>query len=138
MLKLTYTEFGLHLERVTTSLETLVAQRVVLALRLGCTLHVESSRAAFLISAHAPGLATLERMVRSFGASQSESKESQHSTLTLALVDDEFVEVGLQGCWIADSADADEGMFVTALEERVEFFVYELWQVTQAEAVCNS
>lgn len=137
MLKLTYTEFGLHLERVTTSLETLVAQRVVLALRLGCTLHVESSRAAFLISAHAPGLATLERMVQSFGASHESLKESQHSTLTLALVDDEFVEVGLQGCWIADSADADEGMFVTALEERVEFFIYELWQVTQAEAVCN-
>jgi len=57
MLKLTYTEFGLHLERVTVSLETLVSQRVVLALRMGQTLHVEPSRAAFLLSIEVPGFA---------------------------------------------------------------------------------
>ncbi|NDJ18392.1 alr0857 family protein [Myxacorys almedinensis] len=135
MLKLTYTEFGLHLERVSTSLEALVAQHVVLALRLGCTLHVESSRAAFLISAQAPGLVNLERLVRLM---QNAPSTDPQSTIALALVDPEFVEISLQGSWIAASADAEEGMFVTALADQVEFFVYKLWQVTQAKTVCNS
>jgi hypothetical protein len=123
MLKLTYTEFGLHLERVTGSLEMLVADRVTLALRVGQTLHVEPSRAAFLLSIDVPGFAELEKMVRL----------ERVSTLSIAPVDDAFVEVSVQGSWIASSVDAHSGMFVTALGDRVEFFVYKLWQATQLQ-----
>jgi hypothetical protein len=123
MLKLTYTEFGLHLERVTISLETLVAGRVTLAMRLGQTLHVEPSRAAFLLSVHAPGFAELEKMVRLERAAM----------VSIVPVDDGFVEVSVQGSWIADTADAHSGMFVTALGDRIEFFVYKLWEATQLQ-----
>ncbi len=47
MLKLTYTDVGLHLERMATPLETLVAQRVVLALRAGQRLYIEPGKASF-------------------------------------------------------------------------------------------
>lgn len=123
MLKLTYTEFGLHLERVTVSLETLVCQRVVLALRMAQTLHVEPSRAAFLLSVKVPGFAELEKLVRS----------ERLTTVSIVPVDDEFVEVSVQGSWIANTAEAHSGMFVTMLGERVEFFIYKLWQATQLQ-----
>ncbi|MBW4525980.1 MAG: hypothetical protein KME18_12405 [Phormidium tanganyikae FI6-MK23] len=124
MLKLTYTEFGLHLERVTVSLETLVAQRVVLALRMGQTLHVEPSRAAFLLSIEVPGFAELEKLVRL----------ERVATVTIVPVDDQFVEVSVQGNWVANTADAHSGMFVTVLSDQTEFFVYKLWQATQLQA----
>lgn len=124
MLKLTYTEFGLHLERVTVSLETLVSRRVVLALRMGQTLHVEPSRAAFLLSIDVPGFDELEKLIRL----------ERIASVSIVPVDDQFVEVSVQGHWIANTADAHSGMFVTAFSDRVEFFIYKLWQATQLQA----
>lgn len=121
MLKLTYTDFGLHLERVTNSVEALVAQRVVLAMRTGQKMHVEPSRASFLLPIATPGLAALERLL----------KAEQNLAIAIDRVDDEFVEVCLQGSWIAATADAHEGMFVVELSEQTEFFVYKLWKATQ-------
>ena len=51
MLKLTYTDAGLYLERLDISLEEFVSNRVLLSLRSGLSIHVESSRAAFLLTA---------------------------------------------------------------------------------------
>ncbi|BAU15563.1 hypothetical protein LEP3755_61220 [Leptolyngbya sp. NIES-3755] len=124
MLKLTYTEFGLHLERVTVSLETLISQRVVLALRTGQTLHVEPSRAAFLLSIEVPGFSELEKLIRL----------ERVVSVSIDPVDDQFVEVSVQGHWVADSAEAHSGMFVTVLGDRTEFFVYKLWEATQLQA----
>jgi len=118
MLKLTYVETGLHMERVATGLEAIVAQRVLLALRFGHKLHIEPGQASFLLPANAPGLAHLELALR--------LEPSQ--TATIAPVDDEFVEVSVRGSWIAESAEAQEGTFVTAFCDRAEFFVYKLWQ----------
>ncbi|MBD2083306.1 alr0857 family protein [Leptolyngbya sp. FACHB-17] len=123
MLKLIYTESGLHLERVTISLEALVSQRIVLALRTGQTLHIEPSRAAFLLSIAAPGFAELERLVR-----------LEQVPVSIVPVDDQFVEVSVEGSWIATTVEAHAGMFVTALSDRTEFFVYKLWQATQLQA----
>jgi len=49
MLKLTYTETGFNLERLAQSPEQLVALRVVLAMRVGQSISVEPSTAAFLL-----------------------------------------------------------------------------------------
>jgi hypothetical protein len=58
-------------------------------------------------------------------------KHDRSQSITVVPVDDAFVEVSLQGSWIAEAADAHEGMFITAFSDRAEFFVYKLWQVTQ-------
>ncbi len=124
MLKFNYTDLGLFLEQVNTCLEALIADRVLLAVRLGATLHVEAGRAAFLLPVVADGIAELDQAIRQTGDAR----------ISLSVVDAEFVEVSLHGTWIADRADAHEGIFVAAVGDRIEFFICKLWQATQAQA----
>lgn len=124
MLKLTYTETGFLLERLTQSLETWASARVVLALRSGTGLTVEPSTAAFLLPADLPHLSELEKLVR------TESGDS----IELSFCDEEYVEVILQGTWIASEPDSEEGIFATVMSDRVEFFLDKLWQEAQTLA----
>lgn len=124
MLKLTYIEDGLHLERMTAPLEVLIAQRVLLAVRAGQKLYVEPSKAAFLLPADAFGLSHLELAL----------KHDRSQSITVTPVDATFVEVSLHGSWLAEDIDAHEGMFLAAFSDRAEFFVYKLWQRTQIRA----
>lgn len=121
MLKLTYTEAGLHMERISAPLEVLIAQRVLLALRFGQRLYVEPGKASFLMPTDTPSLAHLEATLRM----------EHRSTVTISAVDDAFVEISVEGSWIAEGVNAHEGTFITALSDRTEFFVYKLWQITQ-------
>jgi hypothetical protein len=124
MLKLTYTEAGLHMEQVTTPLETLMTQRVTLALRCGHSLYVESGRASFLLRQDTPGLAHLQAALW---------QERSHN-VAIAPVDAQFVEVSLSGSWVAENAAAHAGIFLVALSDyRTEFFVYKLWLESQMQ-----
>jgi hypothetical protein len=60
-------------------------------------------------------------------------RSQAHSQLSIAPVDEEFIEVSVQGSWIASTCEAHEGMFVTVLSDRAEFFVEKLWQATQVQ-----
>jgi hypothetical protein len=122
MLKLNYTDVGLYMERVMTPLELLIAQRVVLAMRLGQTLHVEPGRAAFLMPTDLAELLHLETVLQ----------QEYNANIAVRPVDLEFVEVSLYGSWIAESTEAHEGMFLTMMSDRAEFFVYKLWNESQA------
>ena len=122
MLKLNYTDVGLYIERTMTNPELLIAQRVLLALRLGQTLHVEPGRASFLLPADIPELNVLEMALH----------QEYDSVVTLIAVDAEFMEVGLSGSWIAEDKDAHEGMFLTLMSDRLEQFIYKLWQMSEA------
>ena len=123
MLKLIYTETGLHLERLAVSLETIVTQRTILALRLGQSLYVETSRAAFLLPADLPEIASLEAAL----------SQEQGDAIALCPVDDDYVEVSLRGVWVANDRQAEEGMFLSVVRDRSEFFIYKLWQLTQTK-----
>jgi hypothetical protein len=119
MLKLNYTDVGLFMERTMTNPELLIAQRVLLAMRLGRSLHVEPGRASFLLPVDIPELEGLEMTLqREYG-----------SVVSLIAVDEEFVEVGISGSWIAEDKDAHEGMFLTVMSDRIERFIYKLWQM---------
>jgi hypothetical protein len=121
MLKLTYTESGLELERLMASVETLVSQRTILALRLGQPMFVQPGWASFLIPVDAVSLKAFKQAV----------KGESTKTIDLCQVDDEYYEVSLRGTWIANSNDAHTGMFVAVMGERSESFVEQLWQTTQ-------
>jgi hypothetical protein len=123
MLKLQYTENELFMERVTESLEALITQRVVLTIRAGQALHVQPSNASFLLPADTTGLVQLELALR--------METSQYVAVTS--VDADSVEVSLSGTWIAETADAEEGVFLTTASDRAEFFIHELWQITQTK-----
>jgi hypothetical protein len=121
MLKLNYTDVGLYMERTMTNPELLIAQRVLLAMRLGRSLHIEPSRASFLLPADIPQLKVLEIALH----------QEYGSVVTLIAVDEEFVEVGLSGSWIAEDKDAHEGMFLTVMSDRTEFLIYKLWHLSE-------
>ncbi|MEO1352573.1 MAG: alr0857 family protein [Cyanobacteria bacterium J06635_15] len=123
MLKLNYTDYGLFLEQITASLDAVATQRIMLAVYAGEPLHLEPGRAAFLLQADIPGVAQLKRVL------QSDATEA----ITLTIVDDEFVEVSLKGTWIASTANAEAGTFITALAPDSEILIYQLWQATQRQ-----
>jgi hypothetical protein len=120
MLKLTYTETGFNLERLAQSPEQLVALRVVLAMRVGQSISVEPSTAAFLLPANLSALSLLE----------SEARADGSGTIALCVADAEYVEVTLRGTWISLSEGAD-GVFMTVLNDRAELLVFKLWLETQ-------
>lgn len=122
MLKLNYTEVGLYMEHVVASVEMAIAQRVVLAMRLGQRLYVEPSQASFLLPADIPELIHLEMALQ----------KERNDIAAVIPVDHEFVEISLRGTWIADAPAAHEGMFLTMMGDRAEIFVYKLWQMSDA------
>jgi hypothetical protein len=124
MLKLTYTETGFRLERLNLSLETWVAQRVTMTVCAGQKLFIEPSQASFLLPAKDSRLLRLEQLL-----------STEYKTfISLALVDDDCVEVNLKGSWIAESSETHEGLFITTFSDAVELCVYRLWHSTQATA----
>lgn len=128
MLKLTYTEVGLNLERITVPVdnlvETLISQRVVLAVRTGQAICVQPGRASFLVPVNSVNLKEFKATV------QGETIRS----IDLTSVDHEFYEISLRGTWVAGSHEAYEGMFVTSLSDRIELFIDRLWSSTQVKA----
>ncbi|HEY9692471.1 MAG TPA: alr0857 family protein [Oculatellaceae cyanobacterium] len=123
MLKLTYTENSFYLERLAQPLEDWVTQRVILALRVGQSFCVEPSTAAFLLPADLP-LTALETLVQREGG----------DAIALSVCDAEYVEVSLEGSWLSAPEDT-EGVFVAAMSDRLEFFLFKLWQDAQ---ICES
>ncbi len=123
MLKLNYNDFGLFLERVPISWETVANQRVILAMRSGEPLHLDPSWASFLLPVELSGVTRLKCLLRKYSA----------DAIALTKVDDEFVEVSLKGIWMASSVNAESGTFITALASESEMLIYELWQATQRQ-----
>ncbi len=123
MLKLTYTENGFCLEHLAQPMENWVATRVVLALRSATPLFVEPSTASFLLPADLPHLTELESL----------SARENTQALSLAVCDDEYVEVCLNGTWLVSEPESEEGIFVTTMSDRAEFFLFKLWQ--EAESI---
>ncbi|MBG1244213.1 alr0857 family protein [Nostoc sp. NZL] len=121
MLKLTYTESSFYLECVTLSLEEWVAQRVILALRVGQSLCIEPSTASFLLPVDLPGVEVLK----------AEVKRDDRGIIALCACDAEYIEVTLWGSWLLDSSKDAVGVFVTTMSDRAEFFLHKLWQEAQ-------
>ncbi|QKQ76058.1 alr0857 family protein [Nostoc sp. TCL240-02] len=122
MLKLTYTENSFDLEFITLSLEEWVAQRVILALRVGQSLCIEPSTASFLLPVDLPGVEVLK----------AEVKRDDREIIALCASDTQYMEVTLQGSWLSDSSKDAVGVFFTTMSDRAEFFLHKLWQEAQA------
>ncbi|MEH2254671.1 alr0857 family protein [Nostoc sp.] len=122
MLKLTYTESSFDLECVTLSLEEWVAQRVILALRVGQGLCIEPTTASFLLPVDLPGVEVL----------RAEVKRDDREIIALCACDAEYMEVTLRGSWLSTSSKDSVGVFVTTMSDRAEFFLHKLWQEAQS------
>lgn len=120
MLKLAYTETAFHMERLTQSIEQFVSLRVQLAMRVGQSILVEPSSAAFLLPRHLPMLPILEDALRRHNS----------DAIAMCVADAESVEVSLTGTWITTDLEAEEenGIFITLLDEYTEYLLFTLWQ----------
>lgn len=121
MLKLNYTDYGLHLERVPAPLDSVAAQRAMLAVHVGETLHLEPGRAAFLLPMEIPGIKQLKSTLR----------KNRSGAIALENVDEDYVEVSLKGTWLASTANAESGTFMTALAPESERLLLRMWQFAQ-------
>lgn len=121
MLKVAYTESGLHLERLSQSIEEWIALCVVLALRTSQRLVLEHGHASILLPVALVNLPTLKSFL------QPKDVEA----VTLSLCDEEFIEISLLGTWITTRADETEGTFIANLSPKVETTLLRLWQESQ-------
>lgn len=128
MLKITYTETGLHLEQVAQSVEEWVTLRVMVSLRTGHPLLLERCTASLL-------LPTV--LVERYQLVQL-SQQEHAGVIEFCVGDAEFTEVNLRGTWISAEIGAVEGVFVTMVAHRAEFLLLKLWQESQLYASVQS
>ena len=136
MLKLNYTDLGLHMEHVTASVDVIVAQYVLVAMRLGKSMHVEQSRASFLMPADSITLEKLQDVLHrgndtTFGGEVAILP--QEWCFTIEPVDHSFVEISMSGTWMSESLDGDVGIFLTSFDPHTEYLLHQLWQETQRQ-----
>lgn len=117
MLKITYTENGFYLELLTKSLETWLANRVLVCLRATASIYVEPSTASLLLPIDLPYFRHLEAL-----------ENQSNGVVRLDLCDDYSAEVSLQGTWVTTDEESEEGIFVCSLDDHTEFFLYQLWK----------
>lgn len=117
MLKITYTENGLYLERLNTSLETWLSRRILVSLRAGTSIYAEPSTASLLLPVGLPYFKDVKVLA-----------EKNSNLLAVNVCDEYSVEAILEGTWVTTDNACDDGIFVCHLEEEVEFFLYQFWR----------
>ena len=121
MLKFVYTENGFRLEHLAQSLEDWLTTRVIVSLRAATSVHIEPTTASFLLPKDICCLTDLQKLVR----------EEKTQVITLSPCDNEYIEVTMQGTWIVSDTKSEEGIFVTAIGQTAESFIYQLWLEAQ-------
>ena len=114
MLKLTYSDADLLVEQLDLTVEAVVTQRSLVALRAGQPLVVQPGYGSFALPADLPGASALG--LRSEGA------------LEVAPCDRGWLEITLRGTWLTDGAAEAQGILVAELGTDLEQRVVALWQ----------
>ena len=123
MLKLIYTEDGLILESVASTLETLVSQRLQLALAAAQPFYVESSTATLLLNLDSREFVQLQNVI-----TQDKTKAIQASVL-----EGDCIEVTLKGTWVTNIPDSESGIFLASLGKQSERLVQDYWEISELQ-----
>jgi hypothetical protein len=122
MLKLQYTEAGLHVEQIHQSVEVWLSQRSVLAVSTGQSFWVEKSTASFLLAADA----IAGKMVKTYIQHESSG------AIALDVAEAGYLEITIQGIWTAASSTTHEGVFIVGFETELEEAIAHWWHQSQA------
>ncbi|MBD2231766.1 alr0857 family protein [Phormidium tenue] len=114
MLKLTYSDADLLIEHLDLTVEAMVTQRSLVALRAGQPLVVQPGYGAFALPADLPGITAL--------------KAGCQGAIDIAPCDIDWLEVTLRGTWLTDNAASAEGILVVELGLQLEAQLVALWQ----------
>lgn len=120
MLKITYLEDGINLEYLAESVEVWKANRILVNLHAGVCIYVESSIANIVVSINSE----IHSLV----------KLAENQPIELIPCDEDYLEVGLIGTWLAQTKNSEEGIFVCELNHEIEYSLYKLWQASQIGA----
>ncbi|NJK62890.1 MAG: hypothetical protein HC921_09625 [Synechococcaceae cyanobacterium SM2_3_1] len=112
MLKLIYTDTGIHLEGVTQSLQIWLSERVAFAQSVGEPLWMEASYGSLLLP---PEVIADSPLIRGWEWTP---------------VDEEVWEVNLPGIWLAADPESCSGLLVVSLGEDLEQELLDLWQLS--------
>jgi hypothetical protein len=113
MLKLMYTDTGIHIEQIAQAADGFIVARSAFAASVGQNLVCEAGRAAFLVNASASAYAVLTRIA--------------DPMIGVCVCDAEFIEVSVAGFWLAADTDSDSGIFVAAVDRVTEADLVMLW-----------
>ena len=117
MLKLIYTETDPHMELLTTDLEDWVEQQLLFSNSTGEIIFLSSETASFLLPTTICEATAINFYLYHQGA----------KTVTANCCDLDRVEIGLTGYWLSTDPNSAQGVFVTQLLDRVEFYLWQLW-----------
>jgi hypothetical protein len=117
MLKLIYTETDLHIELLTADLEDWVEQRLLFSNSTGEITFLSYETASFLLPTKICEATAVNFYLHHQGV----------TTVTVDRGDLDSIEIGLTGYWLATEPDSAQGIFVTQLLDRVEFYLWQLW-----------
>ncbi len=118
MLKITYLEEGIYLEYLEESIEAWKANRILVSLRAGISIFVESSTACLVIPIDSRYLVDIAEL---------EAKQ----LIEVFPCDEEYLEVIVPGTWVSQNEDSEEGIFVCELGLGGEYLLYSIWQKSQ-------
>lgn len=120
MLKITYLENGIYLEHLKESIDVWKAKRILLNLSAGISIHTESTIANIVLLIN-PEINSLVKL-------------AEDQPIELMPCDEDYLEVGLLGTWLAQSKESEEGVFVCELNPKIELCLYRLWEASQVGA----
>lgn len=120
MLKITYLEDEINLEYLEEAVEVWKANRILVNLRAGVCIYFESSIANIVLSISSE--------------TKNLVKLAENQPIELIPCDDNYLEVGLIGTWLAQTKNSEEGVFVCELNPEIEYSLYTLWQASQVGA----
>ena len=109
MLKLTYSDADLLIEWLDLSVEAMVAQRSIVALRAGQPLMVQPGSGSFALPAD---------LTATLGGSGLEVTPCYY----------DWLEITLRGTWLTDCTTSAEGILVVELGAALERQIVVLWQ----------
>ncbi len=121
MLKITYLEEGIYLEYLEESIEAWKANRILVSLRAGINIFVESSTACLVIPIDSRYLIDIAEL---------EAKQ----LIEVFPCDEQYLEVVVPGTWVSQSEDSEEGIFVCDLSLGGEYLLYSVWQESQVSS----
>ena len=117
MLKLIYTETDPHMELLTTDLEDWVEQQLLFSNSTGEIIFLSSETASFLLPTTICEATAINFYLYHQGA----------KNVTANCCDLDSIEIRLTGYWLSTDPNSAQGVFVTQLLDRVEFYLWQLW-----------
>ena len=85
---------------------------------------MEPSQAAFVLPADLPGIDQFDAGARC----------DDTQAIKVSPADEDYLEVSLNGTWMAEDAEVSEGIFINSLSPFCEVLLFKLWQVTEIDS----